>query len=93
MAVPYGREMLAPQVEQVVKVEQVEHAEEVEPAPEAQLPARPTQSTASMATEILGSTAPPPSNEPQEPTPLIISEDITLVSKNHRKRRLQLKRP
>ncbi|HAM00933.1 MAG TPA: hypothetical protein DCQ30_01700, partial [Acidimicrobiaceae bacterium] len=64
-----------------------------EPATEPPLPTPPTQSTASMATEILGSTAPPPSSEPQEPTPLIISPDITLVSKNHRKRRLQLKRP
>jgi hypothetical protein len=62
-----------------------------EPAPVGALAGRPVveaQMSVSMATEILGSAvAAAPPAPAGEPAPLVISEDLTLVSKNHRKRR------
>jgi fused signal recognition particle receptor len=48
------------------------------------------QSTASLATEILATATRSGAEAPREPAPLVISEDLTLISRN-RKRRLQFR--
>jgi hypothetical protein len=64
-----------------------------EPAVVGAIAGRPVaeaQMSVSMATEILGSAAAAAPSVPSvtgEQAPLVISEDLTLVSKNHRKRR------
>jgi hypothetical protein len=73
--------------------------DEPEPALVGAVGGRPVveaQMSVSMATEILGSAAaaapPVPTASNGEPTPLVISEDLTLVSKHHRNRkRLQFR--
>ena len=54
-----------------------------------------SHSAATMANDILGSAILPSDTEngaeSDEPAPLVISEDLTLLSKSHRKRRLEFR--